>query len=135
MGRVLELFDSRLSSLRFRDETAELHFSYTCIYLQHKPDVVWSQEVIVLMAHVRFEKLLPTLPNTVVEGYLELDGKRYEPIPLPLPQKRHGRLYLVSARKPSIAIRNNELCLIFEMKISENMNQNGVISCFWRISK
>lgn len=126
MGRVLELFDSRLSSLRFRDETAELHFSYTCIYLQHKPDVVWSQEVIVLMAHARFEKPLPTLPNTVVEGYLELDGKRYEPIPLPLPQKRHGRLYLQFANESVLALHGEqpEIRLVGEKIFLSNRSSN-----------
>ncbi|MDV6343778.1 hypothetical protein [Nitrosomonas sp. Is37] len=94
MGRVLELFDSRVSNLRFQDEKAELHFSYTCIYLEHKPDVVWSQEVIILMEHAQLEVPLPALPNTVVGGYLELDGKYYDLIPLPLPQKQNGRLYL-----------------------------------------
>lgn len=94
MGRVWELFDSRVSNLRFQDEKAELHFSYTFIYLEHKPDVVWSQEVIMLMEHAQLELPLPALPNTVVEGYLELDGKYYESIPLPLPQKQNGQLYL-----------------------------------------
>lgn len=94
MGRVWELFDSRVSNLHFQDEKAELHFSYTCMYLEHKPDVAWSQEVIMLMEHAQLEVPIPILPNTVVEGYLELDGKYYEPIPLPLPQKRYGRLYL-----------------------------------------
>lgn len=94
MARVLELFDSRVSHLRIQDNTAELHFSYTSIYLEHKPNIVWSQEVVLRMEHPQLEEPLPILPNTVVEGYLELDGERYETVPLPLPQKRHGRLFL-----------------------------------------
>lgn len=94
MGKVLELFDSRVSNLRFEDKKAELHFSFICIYLEHNADVVWSQEVRVLMEHAQLEAPLPILPNTVIEGYLELDGERYDAIPLPLPQKLHGRIYL-----------------------------------------
>jgi hypothetical protein len=104
MGRVLELFDSRVSNFRFQDKKAELHFSFTSIYLEHNPEVVWSQEVIVLMEHAALETPLPILPNTVVEGYLELDGERYESIPLPLPQKRNGRLYLQFADESVLAL-------------------------------
>ena len=104
MGRVFELFDSRVSNFHFQDEKAELHFSYTCIYLEHKPDVAWSQEIILLMAHPKLEAPVPTLPNTVVEGYLELDGERYASIPLPLPQKRDGRLYLQFANDSVLAL-------------------------------
>ncbi len=83
----------------------ELHFSYTCIYLEHKPDVAWSQEVIVLMEHAQLEAPLLALPNTVVEGYWELDGKRYESISLPLPQKRNGRLYWQFANESGLVLR------------------------------
>lgn len=104
MGRVWELFDSRVSNLHFQDEKVELHFSYTCIYLEHKPDVVWSQEVIMVMEHAHLEVPLPVLPNTVVEGYLKLDGKQYESIPLPLPQKRYGQLYLQFADESTLVL-------------------------------
>ena len=116
MGKVLELSDSRVSHLRFQDKKAELHFSYTCIYLEHNPDVAWSQEVIVLMKHAQLEVPLPILPNTVVEGYLELDGERYESIPLPLPQKRNGRLYLQFANESVLALHgeNPEIRLVGE---------------------
>lgn len=83
----------------------ELHFSYTCIYLEHKPDVAWSQEVIVLMEHAQLEAPLLALPNTVVEGYWELDRKRYESISLPLPQKRNGRLYWQFANESGLVLR------------------------------
>lgn len=116
MGRILELFDSRVSHLRFQDKNAELHFSYTCIYLEHKADVAWSQEVIVLLEHALLEAPLPALPNTVVGGYLELDGERYESIPLPLPQKQRGRLYLQFVNESVLALRGEhpEIRLIGE---------------------
>ncbi len=109
MGRVWELFDSRVSNLRFQAEKVELHFSYTYIYLEHKPAVVWSQEVIMLMEHAQLEMPLPPLPNTVIEGYLELNGKHYESIPLPLPQKQNSRLYLQFADESVLALHGEHL--------------------------
>ena len=105
MGRVLELFDSRVSNFHFQDIKAELHFSFAYIYLEHNADVVWSQEVTVLMDNALFETPLPNLPNTVVEGYLELDGERYDSIPLPLPQKLYGRIYLQFADESVLALQ------------------------------
>ncbi len=55
MGRLLELFDSRVSNFRFQEKKAELHFSFAYIYLEHNADVVWSQEVTVLMDNAQFE--------------------------------------------------------------------------------
>jgi hypothetical protein len=111
MSRIWELFDSRVSNLRFQDEKVELHFSFTYIHLEHKPAVVWSQEVIMLMEHAQLEVPLPPLPNTVIEGYLELNGKHYESIPLPLPQpqKQNSRLYLQFADESVLALHGEHL--------------------------
>ncbi|SDW26185.1 hypothetical protein [Nitrosomonas communis] len=115
MGRIWELFESRVSHLRFQDEKVELHFSFTYIHLEHKPAVVWSQEVIMLMEHAQLEVPLPPLPNTAIEGYLELNGKQYESIPLPLPQpqtqpqKQNSRLYLQFADESVLALHGEHL--------------------------
>lgn len=111
MGRIWELFESRVSHLRFQDEKVELHFPFTYIHLEHKPAVVWSQEVIMHMEHAQLEVPLPPLPNTVIEGYLELNGKHYESIPLPLPQpqKQSSRLYLQFADESVLALHGEHL--------------------------
>ncbi len=44
MGRLLELFDSRVSNFRFKEKKAELHFSFAYIYLEHNADVVCRWE-------------------------------------------------------------------------------------------
>lgn len=109
MGRLLELFDSRVSNFRFKEKKAELHFSFAYIYLEHNADVVWSQEVAVLMDNAQFETPLPILPNTVVEGYLVLGDERYDSIPLPLPEKLHGRIYLKFADESVLALQGEHL--------------------------
>lgn len=68
-----------------------------------------------LMEHAQLEVPLPPLPNTVIEGYLELNGKHYEPIPLPLPQththpqKQSSRLYLQFADESVLALHGEHL--------------------------
>lgn len=109
MGRVFELFDSRVSSFHFKEKKAELHFSFAYIYLEQSADVVWSQEVTVLMDNAQFEAPLPILPNTVVEGYLMLDSKYYDAIPLPLPEKLYGRIYLRFADESVLALQGEHL--------------------------
>lgn len=67
------------------------------------------------MEHAQLEVPLPPLPNTVIEGYLELNGKHYESIPLPLPQthtqpqKQSSRLYLQFADESVLALHGEHL--------------------------
>jgi hypothetical protein len=63
------------------------------------------------MEHAQLEVPLPPLPNTVIEGYLELNGKHYESIPLPLPQpqKQNSRLYLQFADESVLALHGEHL--------------------------
>ena len=63
----------------------------------------------VLMDNALFEAPLPVLPNTVVEGYLMLDGERYDSIPLPLPEKLYGRIYLKFADESVLALQGEHL--------------------------
>lgn len=109
MGRVFELFDSRVSSFHFKEEKAELRFSFAYIYLEQNADVVWSQEVTVLMDNAQFEVPLPILPNTVVEGYLMLGNKHYDTIPLPLPEKLYGRIFLKFADESVLSLQGERL--------------------------
>ena len=88
MGSELELYDARVSYIRFADAVAEIHFSYAFI---HKTKGTpgrdtgngWSQEAVLSVEDARLAEPLPPLPNVIVDGYLEVEGRRHELIPLP----------------------------------------------------
>ena len=99
MGSVLELYDARLSYIRFVEDEAEIHFSYAYI---HKTKGVpgrdtgtgWSQEAVLFLRNAQAPEPLPPLPNVIVEGYLEVNGIRYELIPLPFDREESCLLHL-----------------------------------------
>lgn len=88
MGSELELYDARVSYIRFAEGGAELHFSYAYI---HKSVGVpgretgngWSQEAVLLLDSAQALEPMPPLPNVIVDGYLEVGGVRHELLPLP----------------------------------------------------
>lgn len=99
MGSTLELYDARLSYIRFADRTAELHFSYAYIHRSKggaggSPATGWSQEAILLLEAAQATAPLPPLPNVIVEGFLQVDGTRYELIPLPFEREGACELHL-----------------------------------------
>ena len=99
MGNGLELYDSRVSRIEWVDELAKICFSHACIYKStgrpgREPSTVWSQEAELVMWQAAASGPLPTLPNTIVEGFLEVGGIRHELIPLPFRRKVGARLYL-----------------------------------------
>lgn len=88
MGSQFELFDARLSDVRFLERRVELHFSYAHIHKTvglpgRDTGKGWTQDTILTLEGAELEEPLPPLPNTIAEGYLEVYGERYELIPLP----------------------------------------------------
>lgn len=112
MGSHLELYEARLSYLRLDSEPAECHFSYAHI---HKTRGMpprdtgrgWSQEAVLLMEDASLVTDRPSLPNTIVDGYLEAVGTRHEPLPLPFERSGAARLYLRFADDSSLELRGN----------------------------
>lgn len=99
MKRGLELHDSRVSQIALLDGVATIHFSHVYI---HKSEGTqgkdrgtgWSQEAQLVFSGVDSLGPLPSLPNTISEGFLEVGGICYEIIPLPFKSKTRARLKL-----------------------------------------
>lgn len=100
MSDVLELHDSRVSSIEWVDGFALIRFSLAYVYKSNgkpgrDPASVWSQEAELILAEANTASgLLPPLPNTISEGFLEVGGIRHELIPLPFKSKVGARLHL-----------------------------------------
>ena len=109
MRSGLELHDSRVSQIDVVDGVATVHFSHAYIHKsQGTPGkgrgTGWSQEAQLVLAGVGAPGTMPSLPNTISEGYLEVGGIRHEIIPLPFRRKVGARLYLVFADGSDIEI-------------------------------
>lgn len=99
MGSELELYDARLSHIRFAEGAAEIHFSFAYI---HKTKGMpgrdtgkgWSQEAVLRLQKARVSEPLPPLPNVIADGYLVVAGARFELIPLPFEREEHALLHL-----------------------------------------
>ena len=99
MGNSLELYEARVSYLQFVNQSVEIHFSYACIHKfmgQAGRDTgkSWSQEVVLSLQDAQLVAPMPPLPNVVLDGYLEVDGDRYELIPLPFERVSPASLHL-----------------------------------------
>ena len=55
----------------------------------------WSQEARLVLNEVAVVPPLPSLPNTIFEGFLEVGGIKHEVIPLPFRRRAGARLYLL----------------------------------------
>jgi hypothetical protein len=55
----------------------------------------WSQEARLVLSQAIASEPLPTLPNTISRGFLEVGGIRHELIPLPFRRKVRAKLKLV----------------------------------------
>lgn len=91
-----------MSRIEVLDGVATIHFSHT--YIRKSTGTPgkdrgtgWSQEAQLVLSGVGALARLPSLPNTVSEGFLEIGGIRHEIIPLPFKRKVGARLYLVFA--------------------------------------
>ncbi|MEW5756076.1 MAG: hypothetical protein AB1810_07205 [Pseudomonadota bacterium] len=99
MSSGLELYNSRINHLTSVNGATVIHFSVAYI-LKVKgipgcdPGSEWSQEANIVLEDATISGAPPPLPNTVADGFLEVDGKRYEVIPIPLHSKNKARLSL-----------------------------------------
>lgn len=110
MSSVLELYNARVSYVRFADEEAEIHFSYAYIYKAkglpgRDPGTGWSQEAVLMLKDARMAGPFPSLPNIVDDGYLEVDGNRYELVPLPFEHETSCQLYLEFSDGTALKVR------------------------------
>ena len=129
MSNALELYDSRVSYIRFTAEGAEVHFSFAYIYQAkgapgRDPGSAWSQEAILYLESPQAVDPLPPLPNTIRDGYLENGGRRYEMIPLPFERKTPGRLHLEFADGSVLEVKGEHplIKLVGEKVFLEDFN-------------
>ena len=97
---ALELLDSRLDQIDLVYGGAIIHFSHAYIHKSagtpgKDPGTGWSQEAQLVLASVSGSRVLPVLPNTISDGYLEVGGIRHELIPLPFGRRGEATLSLV----------------------------------------
>jgi hypothetical protein len=95
----LELHDSRVSQIDLSDGVATIYFSHAYIHKSkgtpgRDRGTGWSQEARLVLLEVETPGLLPLLPNTISEGFLEVGGIRHEVIPLPFKRKVGAKLHL-----------------------------------------
>lgn len=100
MKSGLELHDSRIDTLELFNGNAIVHFSHAYLHKSkgtpgRDPGTGWSQEALLLLSGVVDCAVLPVLPNTISEGYLEVGGIKHTVLPLPFKRKVDARLYLV----------------------------------------
>lgn len=99
MRSGLELHDSRVSQIDLSDGVATIYFSHAYIHKSkgtpgRDRGTGWSQEARLVLSEAETPGLLPLLPNTISEGFLEVGGIRHELIPLPFKRKVGAKLYL-----------------------------------------
>jgi hypothetical protein len=102
MKKGLELHDSRVDEVNLSGGNAAVHFSHAYIHKSKgapglDPGTGWSQEVLLLLSEVEACGPLPTLPNTISDGYLEVGGIKHSMLPLPFTRKVGARLHLIFA--------------------------------------
>jgi hypothetical protein len=99
---ALELHDSRVDQIALVDGAAIIHFPHAYIHKSSgtpgkDPGTGWSQEAQLVLASADTAGILPTLPNTISDGYLEVGAIRHELIPLPFRRRGNATLFLVFA--------------------------------------
>ena len=113
------MHDSRVSHIELTAGLASVHFSHSYIHKStgapgRDPGTGWSQEARLVLSDVESLGLLPLLPNTISEGFLEVGGIKHQLIPLPFRRKVGGKLSLVFVDGSELEIIGNkpfiELC-------------------------
>lgn len=99
MGSGLELQDARVNRIALEQGVATVALSHACIHKSkgkpgRNPGSSWSQEARLRMFNARLSGPLPDLPNTVVDGFMEIGGLQQEVLPLPFRRKVGARLWL-----------------------------------------
>lgn len=97
---ALELHDSRIGQVALADGVATVHFSHAYIHKSagtpgKDAGTGWSQEVQLVLSEAECVGALPSVPNTIADGYLEVGGIRHELIPLPFTRRARARLALM----------------------------------------
>jgi len=100
MSNGLELYQSRISHVERHQDTVIIHFPHASIYRAkgspgRDPGSTWSQEVELSLEDATVQNAANALPNMIDDGYFEVDGERYEVIPLPLGEHESGHLHLL----------------------------------------
>jgi hypothetical protein len=125
MSDGLELHDSRISHVEWLDGTALIHFSLAYIYKSkgkpgRDPGTLWSQEAQLAMAEASASGPMPSLPDAIAEGFLEVGGIRHQLIPLPFKRKVGARLHLqfengdeieITGKRPAIELLGTPIFL------------------------
>lgn len=102
MSRGLELYQSRVSRVDKEQRTITIHFPHAAIYQAkgspgRDPGILWSQEAELVLYDASMAATEVSLPNMIDDGYFEVDGERYDIIPLPLGEHESGHLHLTFA--------------------------------------
>lgn len=102
-----------MSAIELLDGVAAIYFSHAYIHKSkgtpgRDSGTGWSQEAHLVLSDVHLPQLLPSLPNTIVEGFLEVGGIRHELIPLPFRRRVDATLYLVFADGAQLEISGKQ---------------------------
>jgi hypothetical protein len=118
MHSALSLADSHVSFINLWDGNATIFFSHAYIHkAKGRPGKEagssWSQEAELVLFDVTVFGSLPSLPNTITDGFLEVGGIKHELIPLPFERKVaailslefvDGSVVSIAGRKPNIEL-------------------------------
>jgi hypothetical protein len=112
MKSGLELHDSRVDEINVSNGNVSVHFSYAYIHKSKgKPGrdsgTGWSQEALLVLSDVTTCGPLPTLPNTISDGFLEVGGIKHTLLPLPFKRKVGAKLDLVFSDGARLEIRGS----------------------------
>jgi hypothetical protein len=100
MKAALEFCDSRIDQISLAGGGATIHFSHAYLHKASgtpgkDPGTGWSQEVQLVLESATHSGAMPSLPNTISDGYLEVGGIRHELVPLPFSRRGAATLALV----------------------------------------
>lgn len=118
MHSALELSDSHVSFIDFWDGNATIFFSHAYIHKSRgrpgrEAGSGFSQQAELVMFDVTVFGSLPSLPNNISEGSLEVGGIKHELIPLPFKRKVaavlslefvDGSVVAIAGRKPNLEL-------------------------------
>jgi hypothetical protein len=118
VNSALELSDSHVSFIDFWEDNVTIFFSHASIHKSRgRPGkdhgTIFSQEAELVLHDVTLFGTLPSLPNTVSAGFLEVGGIRHELLPLPFKRKVaaalslefiDGSVVVITGQKPHVEL-------------------------------
>jgi hypothetical protein len=107
---ALEFHDSRADQISLVRGAATIHFPHAYIHKSSgtpgkDPGTGWSQEAQLVLESVTHLGSLPSLPNTISDGHLEVGAIRYELVPLPFSRRGEATLVLVFVDGTRLEVR------------------------------